>query len=263
MGLDLALGALILFSALRGWLKGFLVQAIRLGGLIASVYAAGPVRDQIKPYAAGQLVAVKPEVLDRLLWWVSGVGSFFVIVGVASLIVAVSRRKTFGMDEGNRADQFAGFGFGAIKGVVVAAFVIAALQTYAEPQLAQFPWAAEQKKESYAWQWHQEYRPAKRIWQAPPVKHFVARIQKMGLIGLPAGLPEIEVEGEPKKPIQTASRTPRLSIPKAAPMREARTKVEHIKADPSPIDRDGLDPELASSVQSMLGKLHELEDGTR
>ena len=42
MGLDLALGGLVLISAIRGWLKGFLVQAIRLAGLVASVYAAGP-----------------------------------------------------------------------------------------------------------------------------------------------------------------------------------------------------------------------------
>ena len=32
MGLDLALGALVLVTAIRGWLKGFCVQAIRLGG---------------------------------------------------------------------------------------------------------------------------------------------------------------------------------------------------------------------------------------
>lgn len=252
MGLDLTLAGLVLFSALRGWLKGFLVQAIRLAGLIAAVYSAGPVRDQIKPYVEGQLVSVKPEVLDRLLWWGSGVGSFFVIVGVASLVVAVSRRKTFGIDEGNRADQFAGLGLGAIKGLIVASFTVAALETYAAPQLTQFPWAVQQKTESYAWQWNQEYRPAKRMWQAPPVQHFVSHIQKMGLIGLPASLSkpsESEADGEnatkAAKPVQTASRAPALALPMHQSQRSPRR----------PLDLDGLDPEMTSSVESILSKL--------
>ena len=32
MGLDLALGVIVLLAAIRGWLKGFVLQAIRLSG---------------------------------------------------------------------------------------------------------------------------------------------------------------------------------------------------------------------------------------
>src|SRR4051794_4161085 len=79
MGLDLALGGLVLLTAIRGWLKGFLVQAIRLTGLVSSVYLAAPVRDQVKPYLAGYLPTMRPEVLDRLMWWGSLVVSYFVL----------------------------------------------------------------------------------------------------------------------------------------------------------------------------------------
>ena len=50
MGLDVALGIVILIAAIRGWLQGFVYQAVRLGGMIACVYLAAPVRDQAKPY---------------------------------------------------------------------------------------------------------------------------------------------------------------------------------------------------------------------
>ena len=83
MGLDLALGGLVLFVAIRGWFRGFVVQAIRLGGLVAAAYAAVPVRDQAKPYALEYFPAMRPELVDRILWWVSAAVSYFVIVGVA------------------------------------------------------------------------------------------------------------------------------------------------------------------------------------
>lgn len=43
MGLDLALGVIILIAAFRGWLQGFVSQALRIAGLIACVYLAEPV----------------------------------------------------------------------------------------------------------------------------------------------------------------------------------------------------------------------------
>ena len=42
MGLDLALGVIILIAAFRGWFQGFISQAVRLGALIACVYLGGP-----------------------------------------------------------------------------------------------------------------------------------------------------------------------------------------------------------------------------
>src|SRR4051794_39139869 len=87
MGLDLALGAIVLLSAIRGWLKGFLLQAIRLSGLIACVYVADPVRNVTKPYVLPHLPSVRPELVDRLLWWSAAAVSYVVLVGLASVIV--------------------------------------------------------------------------------------------------------------------------------------------------------------------------------
>ena len=70
MGLDVALGVIILIAAIRGWLQGFLYQAIRISGLIACVYLAAPVRDQAKPYILPYLPTIHPDLVDRLFWWV-------------------------------------------------------------------------------------------------------------------------------------------------------------------------------------------------
>ena len=210
MGLDLTLAGLLLIAGIRGWLKGFIIQAIRLGGLIAAVCVALPVRDQVKPYLVGQLPTMRPELLDRMLWWASAVVSYFIITGVASLIVAAARRPKFGISEANRSDQFAGLGLGVVKGFIAASFLLAGLEKYALPQIAKVSWADEQKKASQAWEWNDRYHPATRIWTAPPVQRFVKHIQKMGLMN-PVETPEPEAESA--KPVQTASRSPELSIP--------------------------------------------------
>ncbi len=182
MGFDLALGGLVLISAIRGWLKGFLVQAIRLGGLVAAVFAAAPVRDQTRVYVVEYLPTMRADLIDRLLWWVAAGVSYFVIVGLASLALSVSRRQTFGISEPNRNDQFAGMGLGLIKGLIVASFLVASIQKYAESQIAQSAWASEQIHASIAWDWSTRYQPAARIWSAPPVQRFVEHVQKMGLM---------------------------------------------------------------------------------
>jgi uncharacterized membrane protein required for colicin V production len=206
MGLDLALGGLVLISALRGWLRGFLLQAIRILGLVSSVYVAVPVRDQVKPYAVDYLPTMRPELVDRILWWSSAVVSYFVIVGVASLVLAVSRRQAYGPPEPNRNDQFAGLGLGVLKGLLVASFLVAGLERYGQPHLRQVAWADEQARTSMAWDWNQRYHPAARVWGAPPVQRFVAHVQKMGLRG-PAD------NGDASEAVQTASRTPKMALP--------------------------------------------------
>lgn len=212
MGLDLALSALILVAAIRGWLKGFVVQAIRLGGVISAVYVAAPFRDEAKPYVEPYLRTVKLELLDRMLWWACGFIAYFVIVGVASLIVAVSRRPRFGIEEPKRGDQFAGFGLGIIKGLVLASFAVAGLQSYGEPYLAKFTWINEQSRSSYAWEWNTAYHPAARMWNAPPVQHFVTHIRRMGLTTPPESKDKTP-DAAPEKTVQTASRTPPLEVP--------------------------------------------------
>jgi uncharacterized membrane protein required for colicin V production len=178
MGLDLALGGLVLLMAIRGWLRGFVLQAIRLAGLVASVYVAAPVRDQVKPFAVDYLPTIRPDPLDRLLWWASAVVSYFVIVGIASLIVAVSRRQPYGLAEPNRSDQFAGFGLGMIKGLLAAAFIVAGVHKHGESYLTKVDWAQQQTKESFAWDWNARYHPAARVWTSQPVQQFVTHVQR-------------------------------------------------------------------------------------
>ncbi len=132
MGLDLALGGLVLVMAIRGWLKGFLLQAIRLAGLVLCVYAADPVRDQIKPRVIGYLPTIRPELVDRMLWWSSAVAAYLIIVGLASLAVKLHRRQPYGMEEeSRRGDQFAGSLLGIAKALVLAMFLVDGVEKYA------------------------------------------------------------------------------------------------------------------------------------
>jgi uncharacterized membrane protein required for colicin V production len=183
MGLDVALGIIILIAGIRGWLQGFVYQAVRLGGLIACVYAAAPVRDQAKPYVQPYLPTMQPELIDRLLWWVSAVASYVVIVGGLTLAIKMTRRPEIpGMPmQRSRNDQFAGFLLGLAKGALVAAFVVAALQKYAMDRIETNSWADQQVKSSLALLWNSQYHPASRIWNSVPVRHFVGQAQRMGL----------------------------------------------------------------------------------
>src|SRR5262249_58625470 len=119
MGLDLAIGVIVLLTAIRGWLKGFILQLIRIGGLVACVYAADPVRDLAKPYVLPHLPSIRPELVDRLLWRSAAALAYVVLVGLATMIHGFSRRQAFGLAEPRRNDQYAGFALGAIKGLVV------------------------------------------------------------------------------------------------------------------------------------------------
>jgi uncharacterized membrane protein required for colicin V production len=182
MGLDVALGIVILVAGLRGWLQGFLYQAIRLGGLIAGVYLALPVRDQAKPYVAPYLPTIDPETMDRLLWWVAAIVSYVVIVGVLTLALKMTKRPEIpGMPpQRSRNDQFAGFLLGLAKGALVSAFLVAGLQYYAMDKIETVSWADQQAKTSLAMLWNREYRPGSRIWHSVPVRHFVHQIQRNG-----------------------------------------------------------------------------------
>lgn len=211
MGMDLALGGIVLFMGVKGWLRGFTLQAIRLAGMVAAAYAAVPARDYFKPYAVAYLPTIRPDLIDRLLWWASAVLSYFLIVGVASLIVAFSRRQPHGLEEANRTDQFAGLGLGVMKGALVAAFLVAGLERYGTPYLAKASWAEDQIKESTAWAWNLKYRPASKAWNSPPVQEFIAHVKKMGLNTPSATSSVPKAEAEP--PLQTASRSPALAVP--------------------------------------------------
>jgi uncharacterized membrane protein required for colicin V production len=214
MGLDIVLGLVILATAVRGWFRGFVLQAIRLGGLVGCVYAAAPLRDLTRPYVAEYLKSVKPELLDRLLWWSAAVISYVLAVGLASLAVKMYRRRPFGEVEPNRTDQFAGFFLGALKGALIAAFLTAGIQNRALGWLKGVDWAEEQTRDSYALQWNGQYKPAEKVWTSQPVQHYVAQIKRMGLIQQHAGEDQVNPSGSEPKPVQAASADgpPRLEI---------------------------------------------------
>src|SRR5919112_653521 len=131
MGLDVALGMVVLLAAVRGWFRGFILQAIRLGGLVACVYLAAPVRDLVRPFAREHLASISPELLDKLLWWAAAAASYVVTTGVATWLVQAYRRHPYGEPDPHRGDQSAGALLGASKGLLVVAFLAAGIDGYA------------------------------------------------------------------------------------------------------------------------------------
>lgn len=213
MGLDIALGVMILLGAIRGWFRGFVLQTIQLCGLVGCVYAAGPIRDLAGPYVAPYLKTIDPSLLGRMLWWSSAVVSYIAMVGLGNLAVKLYRRRPYGEPEPNHTDQSAGFLLASVKGALVAAFLVGAIDRHILPYAKQVPWVAEQLKDSRAFVWHEQYKPADRVWSAPPVQMFVAHVRQMGIADpRPAGESK-SPEADPA-PVQTAaSRPPRLDLP--------------------------------------------------
>ncbi len=256
MGLDVALGVVILIAAIRGWLQGFVYQAIRIAGLVACVYLATPVRDQAKPHVISYIPKIQPEFVDRGLWWAAAALTYVVLVGVTTLAIKMTRRPEIpGLQQSSRNDQFAGFLVGAAKGVLVAAFMTAGIQKYALAQLATITWADQQVKTSMALRWNEQFQPATKIWTAPPVQHFVGRIQRMGLQD-PA-----DENGKPDEPgaegpvLQTASRAKDMEVARAAePRRTApRASTNPSRAtDPQQATRDAEVDKAVDETKEML-----------
>jgi uncharacterized membrane protein required for colicin V production len=242
MGLDLAWGVIILVAAYRGWLQGFVSQAVRIAGLIACVYLADPVRYHAKPHVLPYLPTIQSDLVDRLLWWVAAVVTYVVIVGVSMLVIKLTRRPEIpGLSQSGRNDQFAGFLFGAVKGLVIVAFLTAGIQKFAMNQIKSISWAEEQVKTSWAIRCNEEYRPGARIWSSRPVRHFVNHIHRMGVqnpaeaIQTPAG-----ADGEERKPVRTAIRPGRAEIPDADA--NALESPSSSPASPSPPSPESLVP---------------------
>ena len=194
MGLDVTLGVLVLLAGIRGWMRGFTLQAIRLAALVASVYLADPIRDVAAPYAREQLPTVAPALLDRFLWWIGSIAAFLVISGVATQVVKAVRKRPYGEAEPKRSDQGSGFLLGAIKGFVFVAFLTAAVDRYAVKYLQDVAWAKEQIDVSRAIEWSRQYRPAERIWTAPAVQQFVLHVPPRGLPAVEPAVKERDVE---------------------------------------------------------------------
>ncbi|MDG3006380.1 CvpA family protein [Paludisphaera mucosa] len=187
MGLDLTLGAVVLIAAFRGWLRGFVSQAVRIGGFVACFYLADPVRDQARPYVLARLPKVDPALMDRILWWASAAASYIVVVGVVTLALKMARRPdATGKVDLRRDNQFAGFLLGTAKGVLTAIFLVAAVEKYAQDLGGRVEWANRMTVDSKALAWNRKYEPAPKIWDSPPVRRFVEHIQRNGLGKLPA-----------------------------------------------------------------------------
>ena len=209
MWLDVILGGIILIAAFRGWFQGFVSQAVRIAGLVACVYLAEPVRDYAKPHVLPYLPTIQPELVDRLLWWVSAAAVYVVLVGIASLVIKMTRRPEIpGIAQAGRNDQFAGFMLGATKGLLLAAFATAGIEKYAMEQVKTVAWAEEQVKVSWSLKWSETYRPVPRIWSSRPVQHFVNYIERMGLRkpGQPSQSSVDEEDDTEGPPVRTASR---------------------------------------------------------
>ena len=210
MGLDVTLGALVLLAGLRGWLKGFILQATQLGALVGCIYAAEPLRDLARSYIHENFPAIQPDLLDKLLWWCAAVISFVLISGLASGLVRAYRRRPYGDFELNRGDQGAGFWLGALKGSLVAAFLTAGIVHYAPTYAKYGGWVEQQVQKSRAVAFSQRYQPAERIWRSAPVQALVVRVKSRGLWVGPPKSPERPSE---PPPVQTASRPPKLALP--------------------------------------------------
>ena len=193
-----------------------MLQSIRLAGLVGSVYAAAPFRDAARPYVAGPTCRrCGPSCSTASSGGRRRSLCYVVTVGLASLAVKMARRRPFGEAEPNRTDQFAGFFLGGVKGAIVVAFLVAALQRHAVDRVKGIDWAEQQAKESYALQWDGQYHPADRIWTSVPVQHFVAEIRRKGLLTPD----EASSRAAEKKPVQAASAAapPRLDLERPKP----------------------------------------------
>lgn len=184
MGLDIALGVVTLLSAIRGYFKGFLRQAIQLAALVGCVYLADPVRDLARPYAHDHIPAIDPAILDKILWWTAAVLSYVVTSGVALSLVKVAQRRDDLDEDVRRGDNGLGFLLGAAKGAVIALFIAWGLTSQAERYVDSGGWVAEQVGTSRLLKLSAEHRPAERLWRSEPVRQFVAQVRSRGVEGV-------------------------------------------------------------------------------
>lgn len=199
MGLDLALGGIVVFAAFRGWLKGFVSQAVRIVGFIACFYLADPLRDQARPYILAKMPVINPDLMDRILWWIAAVISYVLLVGLTTLILQLSRNPLpkDSTLSARREDQIGGLLIGLGKGLLVAASLATAAENYKATIIQNIPWIERQCRDSYSLAWTAIYRPIPRLWATAPVRNFVEHITRNGLKG------RMQPENEAEKNVAT------------------------------------------------------------
>jgi uncharacterized membrane protein required for colicin V production len=209
MGLDVTLGLLVLLGGIRGWVRGFMIQAVRLAALVACVYVADPTRDLARPLAREYLPGIRPEILDRLLWWSSAVVALVVLSGIGSIFVHLSRRRPYGQREPGRTDRGAGFALGAAKAAVVACFLVSGIAKFGPDYAPKVgDWAVQQIETSQSLALSKRYRPAEQIWKSVPVQHLVSRVRDRGLMAAPDPKEMLLVPVDQKAKAETAAARP-------------------------------------------------------
>lgn len=252
MGLDVAMGIVILIAAIRGWIQGFVYQSIRLGGMVGCVYLADPVRDQAKPHVQRYLPAIGAEWMDRLLWWVCAALSYVVLVGAATLVLKMVRRPEIpGVPaQRSRNDQFAGFLLGTAKGLLVAAFLAAGIQKYALKHIEGVPWAQAQARTSFALRLNEQYQPAAKVWNSVPVRQLVAHVRRMGFLSSDGANKPAGEGADQEQPVQTASR-----VDSARPERSEAAEGEPTEPPAAPADTSWgahiSDPEIQQAMEGL------------
>jgi uncharacterized membrane protein required for colicin V production len=235
MGLDIALGVVVLLAGIRGWLKGFVRQAIGLGALVGCVYLADPIRDYVRPHTQAYFPSIRPELFDKLLWWVAAVLAYIVSAGLAIWVVKLYRRRPYGDPELHRADQGAGFTLGLAKGVILGVFLTAGILKY-EPTYSKFVptgWIDDTVKASVALDWSRQWKPADRIWNSMPVQAFVGHVWTRGLwVDEPksAEKPPVQAAAAPSAPkTLQVPKTPEDPIDPASPdfLRQLDNAIRH------------------------------------
>jgi uncharacterized membrane protein required for colicin V production len=266
----------ILISAIRGWLRGFVSQVVRLGGLVACVYAAAPVRDQVRPHVAPHLPSIQPEFVDRLLWWVAAIVSYLVIVGTTTILIKLLRRPVDPalpsgkpvVSTGNANDRLAGFLLGAAKGAAVACVLAAALQKYGLEQLRSVDWVQQQVEASRALAWTEQYQPVPKVWDSAPVQNLVRHIQRMGLNPPAPASPSAEKDlsgaevgeaTESPSVTSTETRPPRLTL---APAPASSASAVDASSGTARAEARSSDPELEAAIREVREARHTKDPAT-
>jgi hypothetical protein len=250
MGLDLALGVIVIAAAVRGWLKGFVSQAVRIGSFIVCFYLADPVREQARPYVTPKLPSIDTALMDRILWWAAAVLSYIVLVALGTLSLKLMQTPPPpGTPKSRREDRYGGLILGAAKGLLIAAILGAAVQKYGTDLARLVPWGDRQTQGSYALKWTAQYQPVPRLWATPPIRRFVEHIQNNGLA------PALESEVEK----QVAERTSMEAEARDSPPPLELTPEAGVVPEIAPQALD-LDPDLDRELKGYKSDLQNRRD---
>jgi hypothetical protein len=245
MGLDITLGCLLLLGGIRGWIKGFLLQAIHLGALIGAIFLADPVSDLARPYLAPHLPSLQPAIIDRVLWWAAAVLSYIVVSGVPTSLVRLVRSRPAAELDPRWGDNGMGFLLGVAKALITVSFLTWGLESFAVPRYANDSgWVGKQLNTSRGLELARRHQPGRQIWTSEPVQMVVNRVKTRGL-GAVDGVKSTVPSLGPQVPTLPGGEGPSLEplVPASA-----RAKPPTVPAQVPAVE---LDPELRE-IERML-----------